>query len=263
MAGVPLAIPPDDHDRYGRPWYRSAASLESWLHQTNDLIGNAIAEGYVRAVGLRVYRLVRDEVRRATGGRPIALLEIGGGDGFFFGLMNDVVDAYVNIEPADVALSGAALDRLEDPRFLTIRCSAELLPLPDACVDAAVAVASLDHVPDVGRALAEVRRCLRPGGVFVAQLNNSRSWWKVLLTGTELLRRRQEAIAREHHMQWSFAELRAKVARELHVERAYTVTYVPYLPRAWRLLLPIADRLGPVLLPARGANSIVVATKPT
>lgn len=42
------------------------------------------------------------------------------------------------------------------------------LPLKDGSVDAAIASNSLHHFPDANRAMAEIARVLRPGGVFIA-----------------------------------------------------------------------------------------------
>ena len=42
----------------------------------------------------------------------------------------------------------------------------QALPYPDGCFDVVVANMMLYHVPDIARALAEVRRVLRPGGCF-------------------------------------------------------------------------------------------------
>lgn len=42
------------------------------------------------------------------------------------------------------------------------------LPLQDASMDAVLALDVFEHVPDDGRAVAEVRRVLRPGGALVA-----------------------------------------------------------------------------------------------
>lgn len=45
--------------------------------------------------------------------------------------------------------------------------SAEALPFPDACFDTVVCTLSLCTIPDDQRAVAEVKRVLRPGGRFV------------------------------------------------------------------------------------------------
>jgi ubiquinone/menaquinone biosynthesis C-methylase UbiE len=48
-----------------------------------------------------------------------------------------------------------------------VQASADALPFADASFDVAVATLVLCSVPDLGRALAEVRRVLRPGGALV------------------------------------------------------------------------------------------------
>ncbi len=48
-----------------------------------------------------------------------------------------------------------------------MKAGAEDLPLPDESVDAAVLADVIEHIPDRRRALAEVARVLRPGGVVV------------------------------------------------------------------------------------------------
>lgn len=51
---------------------------------------------------------------------------------------------------------------------MTAVASAEALPVPDEAFDVVLAMHILYHVPDMERAVGELRRVLRPGGVLVA-----------------------------------------------------------------------------------------------
>lgn len=52
-------------------------------------------------------------------------------------------------------------------RMEYIAAPSESIPLPDASCDAVFSFNSLDHVEDVERSAAEIRRVLRPGGIFL------------------------------------------------------------------------------------------------
>ena len=49
------------------------------------------------------------------------------------------------------------------------------LPWPDASLDAVISRDMIEHIPDVGRALAEMDRVLKPGGVVVIRSPHHRS----------------------------------------------------------------------------------------
>lgn len=68
------------------------------------------------------------------------------------------------VEQAQAALSAAGLTPL--PRCEVI--DAQAIPYPDATFDAVIANHMLYHVPDRPKALAEMRRVLRPGGRLYA-----------------------------------------------------------------------------------------------
>ncbi len=168
----------------------------------------------------------------------------------------------MNIEPSELTLDGAGLRRFDDPRYASIRCSAESLPLEDASFDAALAIASLDHVPRYALALREIVRCLRPGGRAIVTLNNRRSWWKVLLARTAYLRQREAMIARDHYIIWSVDDCVRELSRFLRIERAETTIFCPYLPAIWRILAPAAEPVGRALFPRYGAHTIAVCRRP-
>jgi len=73
----------------------------------------------------------------------------------------------------DLVASGLRAAHTHVPDALLLQADACALPVKDACVDVAVSANLLEHVPDDERALAEIRRTLRPGGraVIVVPVN--------------------------------------------------------------------------------------------
>lgn len=75
-----------------------------------------------------------------------------------------------DISPGMLAEARARLGEL--PQFTDFQpVDIQMLPFPETAFDAAIASHMLYHVPDVARALGEVRRVLRPAGVFYAATN--------------------------------------------------------------------------------------------
>jgi SAM-dependent methyltransferase len=74
-------------------------------------------------------------------------------------------------------LSAGMLRSLADLRqsgcLSLVRADAQRLPLPDRCVDVAMAMHMLYHVPDVPAAIRELRRITKPGGTVLASTNSS------------------------------------------------------------------------------------------
>lgn len=64
--------------------------------------------------------------------------------------------------------------RLPQSADRLVRGTIESLPFPSESFDAAVATGVLEYVDDVPRALSEVTRVLRPGGLFVVGAPNTR-----------------------------------------------------------------------------------------
>ena len=88
---------------------------------------------------------------------------------------------------ADMAQRRVGLDPLAgDYRALGIEshpmeyvaAGAEAMPFADASFDIVTSLNSLDHVDDLDRTIAEVKRVLRPGGhlVLVVEVGHGRTW---------------------------------------------------------------------------------------
>ncbi len=95
------------------------------------------------------------------------VLEIGFGSGLNLPYYPPEVRRLLAVEPSDTAWK-LAREKIEASPFPVERIgdTAESIPLPDASMDAVVSTWTLCTIPDAGRALREVRRVLRPGGVF-------------------------------------------------------------------------------------------------
>jgi SAM-dependent methyltransferase len=120
------------------------------------------AVGQAQVIG-KLQKLLGAELDR---GYPRSL-EIGAGTGYFSlnllqaGIVNEVT--CTDISPGLVAALAENAERLGlDVR--AARAEAESLPFPGESFDLVLGHAVLHHLPDLGKAFAEFRRVLRPGG---------------------------------------------------------------------------------------------------
>ena len=105
----------------------------------------------------------REELLAGLSGR---ILEVGAGNGMNFRRYPaTTVKEVVALEPEAYLRERAEQAAGDAPVQVSVRDgAAEALPVQDASFDAAVASLVLCTVPDPPRALAELRRVLRPGG---------------------------------------------------------------------------------------------------
>ncbi|WP_229661888.1 class I SAM-dependent methyltransferase [Phycicoccus endophyticus] len=94
------------------------------------------------------------------------VLDVGFGSGPNLEHYPAAVTRVLAAEPSQLAweLAAGRIAAFGRPVERTARDAADLTALPDGSVDTVTAAWALCTVPDVGRALAEVRRVLRPGG---------------------------------------------------------------------------------------------------
>jgi ubiquinone/menaquinone biosynthesis C-methylase UbiE len=127
----------------------------------------------------------RGRVLSAAEGR---VLEIGIGSGHNLPFYGRGADEVIGLEPSPKLLAMAR--RAEGARARAvdlIEGSAEAIPLDRASVDTVVTTWTLCSIPDASRALAEMRRVLKPGGrlLFVEHGRAPEPnvvWWQDRLT---------------------------------------------------------------------------------
>lgn len=110
-----------------------------------------------------------------SGRRPLWVLELGAGTGKLTGALAQRTDRVVAVEP-DLAMLAQLRRALPGAAALAGR--AEQIPVRDASVDAVVAAQSA-HWFDLGLAMPEIARVLRPGGVLAGLWNadDDRAGW--------------------------------------------------------------------------------------
>lgn len=103
--------------------------------------------------------------RRVIGAAEGTVLEIGIGSGLNLPLYGASVRAVIGLEPSPelLRMARARAARASVPVEL-LEASAEAVPLEDASIDTVVTTWTLCTIPDAPRALAEMRRVLKPSG---------------------------------------------------------------------------------------------------
>ncbi|HEX5570615.1 MAG TPA: class I SAM-dependent methyltransferase [Ktedonobacterales bacterium] len=106
-----------------------------------------------------------------------SVLEVGAGPG---GLWRENLDRLptgwrVTLTDLSAGMVEEQRAALADPRFTFAVADVEALPFANASFDLVIANHMLYHVPDRPKALAELRRALRPGGALVAATNGAQN----------------------------------------------------------------------------------------
>jgi ubiquinone/menaquinone biosynthesis C-methylase UbiE len=177
---------------------------------TTDIPRPRFARLYLKAGGRADDRGVADHRRRLLDGLTGRVVEVGAGNGLNFVHYPATVTEVVAVEPEPTLRAAAERAAAAAPVRVTVSPgTAEALPLADGEVDAAVASLVLCSVPDQARALAEIRRVVRPRGELrfyehviadrqplraVLQLADHSRLWPTICGGCHLARDTAAAI---------------------------------------------------------------------
>lgn len=156
-----------------------------------------------------------------------SVLDIGCGPGWFWHAAAPLLPTRLTLTLVDQS-PGMVREALERCRTLNqwsvsgIEADAAMLPLPDASVDAVVAMHMLYHVPDQARAIAEMHRVLKPGGVLAVTTNGADNLRDLYALTTIFGAEPVEPVATIFGLEIAEARLRAQfgnVTREIQPAR--------------------------------------------
>jgi SAM-dependent methyltransferase len=211
-------------------------------------------------------------VLQLLGPRPGSVVDCGMGPGRLLAELerSGWLVSGIDISGEMVAL---ARERLPGRSDRLLQGSIESMPFPSRRFDAAVCTGVLEYVEDIPRALGEVSRVLRPGGLFVVSMPNSRAigtFWRhqVVYVAARALKARLpfgSPIPLPRPGRLSLPNLKRLLdAAGFEVER---VEYMILLPRFLRAVFTVVGphtartvgRLGPRLGPFIGGHLVVAA----
>lgn len=174
---------------------------------------------------------VRQRIRALAAPSHERLLDVGCGTGFVITVAGDL---FGRIDGVDA--TPAMLARIPaDPERLTLHeALVEDLPFPDGTFDVVTAYSFLDHLAEPMAAFEEIRRVLKPQGVFYADLLPNRQFWRAVHAAADANSRRPQ-------------ECDPLVSRELNEvarhEQALAETYgATVLPGEWDDVEPVKSR---------------------
>lgn len=150
---------------------------------------------YYDAVAGEIHQIYRSRMREAEkdllvrhlrGGR---ILDIGCGGGFH----SRTLSAHGSVVGLDIS-PAMAVEARRSTGGVYIAGEAMRLPFRDGTFDSVVCIfGALNHVKNLGRALKEARRVLKPGGVFIFTVANK---WSLPWYWRQARRRRLKAVFR-------------------------------------------------------------------
>ncbi len=136
-------------------------------HQQNLYIGAARGTGLARTVAVITGILRR--LGRFSGER---MLDVGCGSGTFTVALGDGFSEVHGIDVQEEYLEPFCASVKGDPKFHVAAMSASAMTFPDAHFDTVVTIETLEHVPDLPGAAAEISRVLKPGGELLITVPN-------------------------------------------------------------------------------------------
>lgn len=166
--------------------------------------------------------------------RPGRLLEIGCGTGHLARALRGVLPlCQVVVTDQSPRMVELATDSGELPGAVV---DATRLPLPDDAVDVVCAMWMLYHVPDLTAALAEARRVLRSGGLFVVATNGDEHLADLLTEAggqplrTQLSRENGGSVLLQHFDVVDQVDFSTRAVFPDHAAaQAYLATFAPLL----------------------------------
>jgi ubiquinone/menaquinone biosynthesis C-methylase UbiE len=156
----------DSYD-FNRPWKDVMEEMadddphHEFYHSSNPLVSYL----HNRRIGI-----VRELIQKTE---AQTLLEVGSGDGYVLKALSDLPVSLTGIE-----ISEKRIERSRGlvPQAEIVAGDARDMPFESQSFDLVVCSEVLEHVPEPERAIAEMKRVVRPGGLVIVTVPQERNW---------------------------------------------------------------------------------------
>jgi 2-polyprenyl-3-methyl-5-hydroxy-6-metoxy-1,4-benzoquinol methylase len=105
--------------------------------------------------------------------RAETVLEAGCGDGFLLETLEGAGASLTGVELSETRIERA---RVRAPHASLIQADIREMPVPSQAYDATICTEVLEHVPDPQRAVSELKRVTKPGGIVLVTVPNELNW---------------------------------------------------------------------------------------
>ena len=131
------------------------------------------------------------------------ILDVACGGGYFLRELQRLYGASAYFSGIDLSSEALAIARKEFPSAIYSLSVAEHMPFEPKIFDIVTCLGSLEHFLNIGQALAEVRRVLKPQGVFLAMVPNI-MWYQDILS--VLFSKNRKSRNQSHELFASYGE---------------------------------------------------------
>ena len=122
------------------------------------------------------FRARRSKAQALLGKGPLGdLLDVGGASGVYFDALNSQASVYHIVDVSPLMISQAKKLKHGSVPLYCHLASAYTLPFPDECFDTVLAMGVLEYLDHPWKALEEMARVTKPGGVILVSYPNVHS----------------------------------------------------------------------------------------
>jgi ubiquinone/menaquinone biosynthesis C-methylase UbiE len=198
----------------------------------------------------RAYAWIARQVFKAQP-KASSILDVACGGGYFLREMARLYTEATTFQGIDISGEALKIARQEFPKATYALSVAEAMPFEQKSFDVVTCLGSLEHFLNIGQALAEIRRILKPQGIFLAMVPNI-MWYQDILS--VLLTKNRKSRNQTHELFASHGEWK-EMLESSGFSVVKTLKYNGIARSGWK------QRLKNILIPERFSYHFIFIAK--